>query len=228
MPPASFVGSTIANPAAAAFTLAIPSRALVGDQLLAIIATSGSATGTTIPAGWVSTFLGAAADGRKFRVVRKAYAITDPPFITFGIQGAWDAMGHSAMLAYRQIDTAAPIVASASALVTATGTIAHPAISLTRYSDLFVGTSYLNDEGTIPTMPANCSPRVFNGGNGFSLNVFDSYPEAVGSASRTSSPLGYNVSGVCASFALTSLATPPIQTLRGDVSGAIGFTDIGV
>lgn len=229
MPPVVFIGCVPdVYPGGVSFTLTNHARVQPGDQLLAIVCTDSSATGLTIPTGWsATTLLGVAADGRKVRLVRKEYAAGDPPTWTFTPQGVWSGIGKAALLTYRQLDVNAAIIAFNSTLVTASASIPCPSETLVKYSDLFLGIAYLNDELAL-TPPAGCTMRREVTGDGDMLSVFDFLAETPGATGIKTGTVGSPVTGIAISVALSALVTPPVSTLRADVSGAIGFTDIGV
>jgi hypothetical protein len=241
MPPAAFIAaatcsfSTSPTTGNAVLTFLTPATTKPGDTLLiavmSIDSTDGAVDTSRMPSGWsvVATY-GPTQLGQIATVVRRLATDTEPPSHAVALAGL--AIAGGALLVYRGLDGGAAVVDGGIADVDISPAFPCPSLTLTTYSDLYVGIAWVSN-GSVPvTPPSGTTERLDVAQAPFGapceLAAFELLKEATGpTGAQTATTIPLH-SGIAAAVALKTLPPFPAPAITADIPGAIGFVTVGV
>ncbi len=226
----TFVSSSSADgDGISSLVIARPAGIQVGDLLVGYIATEDNNAGIAGPAGWTKRFEvnnGNDVDFALFYKVADA-ADTNPGSFTFTMANDEEVIG--AVLVYRGVDTASPVVGHATA-TGSSGTAVTPNVNAGADVNLMVirGVSYHDNQSSL-TPPAGTTLRIDrnrNGKKGANLGVADAQQAAGGNTGTANFTGADNRAYVASTFVIRSpqqpIVTVNLSTLTVAPVGAPG------
>jgi hypothetical protein len=118
--------------------------------------------------------------------------------------------------------------------VNASTAFACPSLTLTTYSDLYLGIAWVNGATVAVTAPASTTKRLDAAqsetpiGASGELAIFELLAEAVGSTGTQTAHTVAPRIGIAAAVALKALPPLLAPAITPDIPGAIGFVTVGV
>jgi hypothetical protein len=178
--------------------------------------------------GWteVGTFLG---NTRNLWIFRRELTTGEPAYldvefsIPFGVTPAFGVI-----LVYRGLNNGAAVVGSGSTSFINVTDFIHPSLTLTTYSDLYIGFT-VSETDAVTFTTADGTERIDHTAGGRSILAFDVLAEATGATGTKTSVASMLVNGFATSIALA--ADPVIgfgKSFTVEPLGAIGLPSRGV
>jgi hypothetical protein len=238
MPPAAFIASATCSFSTVGgrgvLTFLTPSTVALGDTLLLAVTsfdlTNGAADASQLPGGWgvVASYLSTSA--QIVTILRRIATDTEPPSHAITLTGITSACG--ALVVYRGLDSGAAVVAGAISDIVASTSFVCPSLTLTTYSDLYLGIAWVSNGSVAVTAPAGTTKRLDAAqtptGAPCELAVFELLEEATGPTGTQTATTAAAHNGLAAAIALKTLPPLPAPAITPDIPGAIGFVTVGV
>ena len=242
MPPAAFIAAATCSfstePATGnlVITFLTPPTTAPGDTLLIAAvsndATDGAVDASKLPSGWSIVATHTTITAQIATLLRRLATDTEPP--SHAITFAGLAVAGGALLVYRGLDRGAAVVDGNIADVNVSTAFACPSLTLTTYSDLYLGIAWVNGATVAVTAPAGTTKRLDVAqsetpiGASCELAIFELLAEAVGSTGTQTAHIVAPHIGIAAAVALRALPPLPAPAITPDIPGAIGFVTVGV
>lgn len=231
MPPVLFVGKSAPGIALAfqGALIQVPSEVREGDMMIAIIGTDTNATHwlLMLSSGWVS--VGSFTHSGNILHFLMKRATADEPASYLMRPNLYTTDRPSVIVAYRDVKSDAPVATNGTG-VTASTNFSCPSLTLTTYSDLYVGAVLVAPALIAVAPPVGAIERHEdrNAGNNYTLQVFDVTLEAAGASGAKVSTVGSARTGIAAALLLDSPPPASNRTIDLPIPGAIGLPTEGV
>jgi hypothetical protein len=211
----------------------VPLAAKVGDSFIAIVAVSDRSTVLGLAASQpdfdvlatLETTPAASSAGQVF-VLR--HVIEDgEPTLEVVLSATPTTFGGVALL-YRDLEPEAAAIEASIVDIAASADFDSPSLTLTRYSDIYLGIAFATTAAVTFTPPVKTSERADFTSGSDTLTVFELLAEATGATGTKTAVASSAQSGMAASILLRVRPTPKAPSVVADVPGAIGLVTVGV